>query len=236
MRAHCGSGLATLAVLVTLAGCGWPRDAGNTLDDVRGGVLRVGVTESAPWTEVADDDTVRGVEVTLVERLAERLDATVEWYPGAESELMAALKHRVLDMVIGGLTDSAPWVKEASLTRPYVTIRTLVAARAGVPVPEDLAGTRVVARAGTEDIALLMARDAVPVAVPEPAQADGLPAVLDEWEVGPAGLAASRHTLAEHKHVLAVPLGENGFQTTVERFLLGLTRAEVLDLLEDAAR
>jgi polar amino acid transport system substrate-binding protein len=229
-----GRGIAVLALVAAIGGCGWPRDAGHTLDDVRGGVLRVGVTENAPWTEVADDDAVRGVEVTLVQRLADSLDATVEWYPGAESELMAALKHRVLDLVIGGLTDSAPWVKEASLTRPYVTIRTVVAARPGVAVPKDLAGTRVAARAGSEDVALLIAEDAVPVAVAEPAEADGLPVVLDEWEVETAGLAASRHTLAEHKHVMAVPLGENGFQTTVERFLLGLTRAEVLDLLEEA--
>jgi polar amino acid transport system substrate-binding protein len=224
--------LVVLVLLVLLGACGVPRDTGTTLDDVRGGVLRVGVTANEPWTTVADDGTVDGVEVTLVERLADELDATVEWYPGSESELMAALKHRVLDLVIGGLADDAPWVKEASLTRPYITTRVVVAARAGVTVPEDLSGTRVAARAGTEDIALLVKEGAVPVASRDPLAGTGLPVVVDEWEL--AGLTASRHTLAEDKHVWAVPLGENGFQVEVEEFLLKLGRAEVMDMLASA--
>jgi polar amino acid transport system substrate-binding protein len=222
--------LVVLVLLVLLGACGVPRDAGTTLDDVRGGVLRVGVTANEPWVTVADDGRVGGAEVTLVERLADDLDTTVEWYPGSESELMAALKHRVLDLVVGGLTDDAPWVKEASLTRPYITTRVVVAARPGVAVPAELSGTRVAARAGSEDIALLLKEDAVPVASRDPlASAADLPVVVDEWEL--AGLTASRHTLAEHKHVWAVPLGENAFQVAVEEFLLGLRRGEILEEL-----
>ena len=221
--------LVVLVLLVLLGACGVPRDVGTTLDDVRGGVLRVGVTANEPWATVADDGGVGGAEVTLVERLADSLDATVEWYPGSESELMAALKHRVLDLVVGGLTDDAPWVKEASLTKPYVTTRVVVAARAGVTVPADLSGTRVAARAGSEDIALLLKEDAVPVASRDPLAETGLPVVADEWEL--AGLTASRHTLAENKHVWAVPLGENGFQVAVEEFLLSLRHGEIVELL-----
>jgi polar amino acid transport system substrate-binding protein len=219
-----------VALVLLLAGCGVPKDSGTTLGDVRGGVLRVGVTANAPWTTVAADATVGGAEVTLVERLADDLDATVEWYPGSESELMAALKHRVLDIVIGGLTDDAPWLKEASLTRPYITTRTVVAARPGVTVPGDLKGTRVAARAGSEDIALLMAEGAVPVASRDPLAEPGLPVVADEWDLD--GLSGSRHTLTEDRHVWAVPLGENGFQVAVEDFLLGLERSDIIDELK----
>ena len=56
---------------------------------------------------------------------------------------MAAVKDRVLDLVVGGLGADAPWTKKASLTKPYLTMRTLVAATAGVSVPGDLTGQRV---------------------------------------------------------------------------------------------
>lgn len=131
------------ALLMLVAGCGWPRDAGSTLADVRDGVLRVGVTENPPWTRVADDGAVSGAEVHLVERLAARLGARVEWHPGSESTLMAALKDRVLDLIVGGLDAKAPWTKQASLTKSFVTMRTVVAVPAGVAAPTNLAGVRV---------------------------------------------------------------------------------------------
>ena len=107
------------------------RDVDDTLADVGDGVLRVGITENPPWTEVADDGSVGGAEVRLVEQLAGRLHARIEWYPGSESSLMAALHGRVLDLVVGGLDAAAPWLKEAALTRPYVTLRTVIGAPEG---------------------------------------------------------------------------------------------------------
>jgi ABC-type amino acid transport substrate-binding protein len=95
---------------------------------VTGGILRVGVTANPPWTEVPGDGVPSGAEVELVQRLAEQLGAQVQWYPGSESTLMAALKDRVLDLVVGGLDAKAPWTQQAALTTPYVTMRTMVAA------------------------------------------------------------------------------------------------------------
>lgn len=46
-------------------------------------------------------------------------DAEPEWTPGAESELIMAMKRGDLDVVIGGLTADSPWEKEVVLTRPY---------------------------------------------------------------------------------------------------------------------
>ncbi|MFI6230935.1 substrate-binding periplasmic protein [Micromonospora echinospora] len=223
-------------LLVVVSGCRWPRDVGTTLDDVRGGVLRVGVSEAPPWTRVADDGTVTGAEARLVQRLAERLDARVEWYPGSESTLMAALKDRVLDLVVGGLDAKAPWTEQAALTRPYVTMRTVVAVPDGVAAPSDLAGVRVAAPAGTAEIAALRGEDAVPVPVPDVTGREGLPVVVGQWRLAELGLRDGGHHLAKHDHVWAVPLGENGWQVEVERFLLGLSHGEVEDLLADAER
>ncbi len=223
-------------VLVLVTGCRWPRDTGSTLDDVQGGVLRVGVTESPPWTRVADDGAVGGAEARLVERLAQSLDARVEWYPGSESALMAALQGRVLDLVVGGLDAKAPWTKEAALTRPYVTMRTVVAAPEGVAVPADLAGVRVAVPAGTAEVAALRGEDAVPVPVPDVTGREGLPVVVGEWRLAELGLRESEHELAIHDHVWAVPPGENGWQVEVERFLLARSHGEVEGLLAAAER
>jgi polar amino acid transport system substrate-binding protein len=227
-----------LVVLVLTAGCGWPRDAAGTEETVRGGVLRVGVTENPPWTRVADDGTVTGAEAALVDRLAERLGARVRWFPGAESALMAALRERSLDLVVGGLDGSAPWTEHASLTRPYLTTRTVVAGRPGVAVPDDLTGVRVAVTAGTADALALAGLGADVLAVPDLAEAvaEGLPVAVGRWRLDELGLVAADHDLPEHERVWAVPLGENGWQVEVERFLLDLPADEVRRLLADADR
>ena len=157
-----------IIVLLVTAGCGWPSDAGGTLVEVEGGVLRVGVTENPPWSVLPGDGEPRGAEVVLVQRLADRLDARVEWYPGSESVLMAALKDRVLALVIGGLTAQAPWTESASFSRPYVTMRTVVAAAPGVPVPADLDGIHVAVEAGTLGVPVIATRvGALPEVFPD---------------------------------------------------------------------
>ena len=220
-----------LTVFVLVAGCGLPHDAGGTLAHVRDGVLKVGVTENPPWTVVPDRGDPQGAEVQLVQRLARQLGARVEWHPGSESTVMAALKDRVLDLVIGGLESDAPWTEQAALTRQYVTVRTLVAAPPGVTVPDSLDGVRVAVPAGTAEVAAVAAEKAVGVPVPEVTGEEDIPVLVDEWEVDALGLQASRHEIAEHDHVWAVPPGENGWQVEVEHFLLDLEQADVKRLL-----
>jgi polar amino acid transport system substrate-binding protein len=224
-----------VAALLVLPGCEWPRDAGTTLHDVRGGVLRVGVTAEPPWTTVAADGTVGGAETVLVERLAARLGARIEWYPGSESTRMAALKERVLDLVVGGLTADAPWIEQASLTRPYVTTRPVVAVPTGAAVPKSLDGQHVAVRAGSAELAALRDEGAKPDAVADLRTVAGPePRLVEEWQCAPLGLRPTKHTLDKHEHVVAVPLGENAWQVEVEDFLLDVSRAEILALLTAA--
>jgi polar amino acid transport system substrate-binding protein len=229
-------GAVLVLVLMLVSACGWPRDTGTTLTDVRDGVLRVGVTENPPWVTVPDDGPPAGAEVELVQRLAGRLNARVEWYPGAESALMAAVKDRVLDLVVGGLDAEAPWTKEASLTRPYVTMRTLVAAPAGVRVPDDITGVSVAVPAGTAEVAALTSEGASVAPVPEITGTERTPVVVGEWRLAELHLTASRHELGTADHVWAVPPGENAWQTEVERFLLNLSHADVVAVLVQAER
>lgn len=108
--------------ILALAGCGLsiPTDPDGTLDAVRGGTLRVGVSPHEGWAEVVDGAGV-GREAELVEGFADALDAEVEWVEAGEEHLMEALEAGDLDLVIGGLSDATPWSTHAAITRPYLT-------------------------------------------------------------------------------------------------------------------
>lgn len=105
-------------VFLTLVGCEMPRDPEGTLDRVRGGTLRVGVSENKPWTSWRGESPT-GIEVDLVEELAAQLHATVEWKRDGESNLLEALHKHELDVVIGGLTDDTPWGDKIGISQPY---------------------------------------------------------------------------------------------------------------------
>lgn len=110
-----------IVAVASLAGCGIsiPADPDGTLDRVTGGELRVGVAESAPWTETEGSGDPTGTEVDLVEEFAENLDARVEWSEGGEADLVYRLERGELDLVIGGFTDTTPWTSKAAMTQPY---------------------------------------------------------------------------------------------------------------------
>lgn len=120
------AGLALVSVL-SLCGCGLtiPSDPSGTLDAVRGGVLRAGVSPNAPFVDVTGVDAEptgtepTGTEVEAIEAFADHLDADVEWTIGSEEELVRDLEDGELDLVAGGLTDETPWSDKAGVTRSY---------------------------------------------------------------------------------------------------------------------
>jgi polar amino acid transport system substrate-binding protein len=117
---HASSSIARIAIVLIplIASCGLPRDTDGTLNHVRGGVLRVGVSLNSPWT-TRSDTALAGTEVHLVNELAHQIGARPTWRVGTESTLLAALEARQLDLVIGGLTSTSPWAGRVALTRPY---------------------------------------------------------------------------------------------------------------------
>ncbi|WP_417510119.1 hypothetical protein [Microbacterium sp.] len=112
--------LLALAMTAALTGCGItvPTDPDGTLQTVSGGELRVGVSSDAGLAD-ASTDTPSGPLIDLVDTFAESLDADVEWTAGSEETLVVMLEEGDLDLVVGGLTDQAPWIDRVGVTRGY---------------------------------------------------------------------------------------------------------------------
>src|SRR5687767_10926216 len=208
--------LAILAICSVFAGgCTIPDDSDGTYEHIRGGVLRVGVTEHEPWVSLRQPEP-SGVEVGLIRELAAQLDARVDYTSGSEEELVEALHERDLDVVIGGITDKTRWKKDAAPTKPYLTTHMVV----GMPPGEDLRdGQRVAYEAGTVAGSLVDKNtDGVPYEVDSLRGVKG-PAAIDEWLLDDLGLEREA-SLVANEHVMLVAPGENRWLVTLERFLL----------------
>lgn len=125
LKEHFRAGATALLVLMlTACGVQIPMDPHGTLDRVRDGVIRVGVTENHPWVEL--DKTVRptGIEPDLIKRFAQQLSSEVQWTTGSEAVLLDALERGELDLVAGGFLEDTPWVEKGAVTRPYTETTT----------------------------------------------------------------------------------------------------------------
>ncbi|HYZ47123.1 MAG TPA: transporter substrate-binding domain-containing protein [Actinomycetota bacterium] len=214
--------LCAVLLLSMLAACDLPRDAEGTLERVRGGVLRVGVTESDPWV-VLGPEGPSGVEVEIVRSLAAELDAKIEWTEGSVDELAAAVHLRELDLMVGGLTSTSKISSEVTFTHPYLTTQVVVAVPSDSPAPEDIAGLQVAVEKGTEGAGILEKTDAIPRPVSDVTRADGAVAI-ENYLLDDLGLEDTGLRLLESDHVMGAPHGENDWLVEVERFLLENTR------------
>jgi polar amino acid transport system substrate-binding protein len=212
-----------VAVVLAIGGCQFPADTSGTLDRVRGGTLRVGVTPADPFVILADGSEPQGVEPELVRRFARQLDAEIEWVPGSETELMGALHGRQLDIVIAGLTRRSAWQNEVTLTRPYLNTQSVIAApdeETANELSEDLEGHEVAVEANSELAAKLAEdTDATVVPVDDLTEVDG-PVAVESYLLDDLGLVRTDAELDEHEHAMAVAMGENAFLVELERFLL----------------
>jgi polar amino acid transport system substrate-binding protein len=224
--------LLALAISLICVGCASPPiDPEATLQRVRGGTIRAGITDNPPWTIVREVE-MSGVEVDLLEGLAEDTDADIEWVDGSEEELLGALELGQLDVVVGGLSAENTWSKHAAFTHPYHTSQTLIAVPVDQEIPDDISGMRVAVEANTEAAGLLEKTDAVVELVDDITQVEG-PVLVDDWLLDDLDLRETGVVLSETDHVMAVRLGENGWMVTLEKYLLDRA-GDIPNLLDEA--
>ena len=73
----CRATVALALVLALTVACDFPRDAHGTLDRVRNGTIRVGVSENLPWARFAGTEAA-GIEPALLRQWAKQLGASLE--------------------------------------------------------------------------------------------------------------------------------------------------------------
>lgn len=208
-----------IAVVLSIVGCSFPRDPMGTLERVQGGEMRVGLTVNEPWTRM--DRRPSGVEVELVEDFAAEVDAETVYVRGTAPELLEAIKQGEVDVMVGGFTTDSPGVreqKEAGVTRAYLATRFVVGVPAGRETFDDLSGREVAVERIDATAAHLTEEGAVPVRVKDVSGAD-LPVAAHEWQIEEWGFEPTGIELPAEEHVMAVPLGENGWLLRLERFL-----------------
>jgi len=195
----------------------FPRDPEGTSERVRRNrVIRVGITEHAPWS-VREGAEARGPEVELVRRFARSLDVRVDFRFGQQEALLAALEEFELDLVAGGLRDETRFFEQVGLTRPWFVEQW------GVGVGPDDARTEL------DGLRVVVAPEALLTAALR--KADAQPHETQDWRTSAGALAAPlklleerglrvvEDDLATHQYVLATAPGENGWLGAVERYL-----------------
>jgi polar amino acid transport system substrate-binding protein len=97
-----------------------PRDPGHTSERIASErVLRVGVSEHAPWVVRSPGGEPGGLEVQLVLALAREQGARVQWHWGQLESLFVALSANELDLAIAGIDADTPWDDRVGLTEPW---------------------------------------------------------------------------------------------------------------------
>lgn len=121
-RARQVKGAAVLGSVFLATACfpAVPVDPEGTLDTVRSGTLRAGVSPASDFVEIRDGEP-QGAEAMLIEDFAEHAGAEIQWTIGGEEQLVKQLEAGQLDLVAGGITSNTPWSEKAGVTRPYRT-------------------------------------------------------------------------------------------------------------------
>jgi polar amino acid transport system substrate-binding protein len=213
------------------ASCDFPRDPRGTLDKVQGGTMRVGIVNHDPWTQM-EEGRASGIEVALLRDFAAELETEVVFVQGTVPELLEAARQGEVDVVAGGFTSTSPGVsegKEAGITGPYLVTRFAVGVPPGRPKFDDLSGRKIAVERIDGTAALLKEEGAIPVPVDDLSSAD-MPVAAYTWQLEEWGFDPTGVELPEEKHIMAVPLGENGWLVRLERFLRA-NRQEAVELL-----
>lgn len=204
-----------ISVFLLAAGCDrYPEDPQGSLEVAKLHGLKVGVTH----TVLPGRGELPGREVDLIKGFADQLGTDIRWTQGSESHLLRILQEGELHLVLGGITSKSPWRTHLGLSKPYYKEQVVVCSTDETPIPKNLEGVTVAAQSGSWHLADLKRRGARPTSVDVLSKHEGLVAV-DMHELDDVGCGDATHLLTRHKHVAAVPKGENALLVAFEEYL-----------------
>jgi polar amino acid transport system substrate-binding protein len=220
-----------LLALGLLAGCEFPADPEETLENARGGTLRVGVIENEPWVVLGPGKEPQGVEPVLVRQFAESIDAEITWTEGSADELAPAVSGFQLDILIGGLTADFPHPDDVVMTRPYIDTEIELGGPPGTDLPDDRDGLEIYVERFSEAASLLFKkeRETTPIFYDALSEVDGI-VLTESYELEALGYEPTGDILRDEDHAMGAPPGENAFLVELEKFLLE-RKAEAAELL-----
>lgn len=196
--------------------------------------MRVGVVIDTPWTKDSAG-VIGGIEGGMTRALAESLGARIEWIRAPEAALLAALQHRELDLVIGGLRATSPWKQLVALTRPFYADTVSIGGAPNQAPPATLDKVPVALVQGDPAAAEVRKKGGVPRFVPQLDSVRG-PVAAPTWKLARLGRRENPALrLMQDPHVLAAAPGENAFLMRVELMLIA-RQAEVPALLRQSGQ
>lgn len=147
------SGMAVLAVgAMTALGTTNAAAADSRLMEIMDrGEVRVGVLGGfKPWSFRGEDGSMRGIEIDLAQSVADALDVDLEPVVVTSSNRMRFLQQGRIDVIIGGMYDTAGRREEIGMITPayWASGPTLMAREGAVDAWEDVEGKPVCSKQG----------------------------------------------------------------------------------------
>ncbi len=145
-----------LAAALSTAGCR-PDVLGAI--EARGAIVAGTSADLPPFTfrEPGENgtDRLRGLDIELLDEVAARLRATVEWKDMKAGDLPGALEDRAIDVAVGDMVENPDLAAKVAFTEPYLVSPEVVVAKKGLAIAiadlAQLAGHRVGVEAGSPE-------------------------------------------------------------------------------------
>jgi polar amino acid transport system substrate-binding protein len=211
---YMGKLYSVFCVILLLSSCtSFPKDANNTLESVRGHVIRVGL--SAYDSSEAASGRPATFEMYIINQFAREVNAKVQWVKGSQSEMIQLLEDQHLHLAIGGYKSPSPFEKVVSFSRPYLVAKIIVGAVGSAPLPETIKNKEVVVL--NPVIGLYVKENGgKPVLKDTLTQGSYLIAGTEE-ELKKMHVQVSNIVLHEEKLIIALPKGENALLMQLEK-------------------
>jgi ABC-type amino acid transport substrate-binding protein len=124
----------------------------HAMDSHRNPILRIGIDDAPPvpmQIGTPESGDFHGYEVDLLQKLAERLDFTIQYRRALWSVLVGELSIGSLDLVCSAATVTRERAREVDFCTPHLKLALALVTRKDLSVDPDISASRVGVRHGT---------------------------------------------------------------------------------------